>query len=268
MLNGTWLVYVLHCVLAQAKKFIALCVSEPYAGSDVANLRTTAKREGDHYILNGEKKWITWAIHADFFTVACRTGGPGMGGISVILVERNSPGVSVKRMKLQGNWLAGTCYVNFDDVKVPVNNLIGQENQGFKVIMQNFNHERFVIAVQTCRFARICLREAIEYAQARKTFGKRLVDHQAPLRPHRTRARACVARARACWFVWERAFVCARACTCSCVRVRLCSRTAQLSLITKQNTADWQLCFWPVHERAASNWCVRWVLVRQKADRR
>jgi len=162
-----------------AKKFISLCISEPYAGSDVAALRTTAKRDGDFYIVNGEKKWITWAIHADYFTVACRTGDEGNGGISLLLIERNMPGVEVKRMKLQGNWLAGTCMVTFHDVKVPVKNLIGKENEGFKMIMHNFNHERFVISVQTCRTARMCIEEAINYGRNRTTFGIRLVDHQA-----------------------------------------------------------------------------------------
>jgi len=110
-------------------KCISLCISEPYAGSDVANLKTTAAKQGDHYVLNGQKKWITWAIHADYFTVACRTGGAGAAGVSLLLVDATSPGVKVRRMKLQGNWLGGTCMVTFDDVKVPVKNLIAKKTK-------------------------------------------------------------------------------------------------------------------------------------------
>eukprot|EP00733_Pompholyxophrys_punicea_P002563 Pompholyxophrys_punicea_v1_NODE_2093_length_464_cov_13.237164.p1 type:complete len:146 gc:universal NODE_2093_length_464_cov_13.237164:462-25(-) len=101
-----------------------------------------------------------------------------MGGISLLLIERNWPGVSLRRMKLQGNWTGGTCYVQFEDVKVPVQNLIGKENEGFKAIMHNFNHERFIIAIQANRGARVCLEQSIEYARKRQTFGKRLVEHQ------------------------------------------------------------------------------------------
>lgn len=100
------------------EKCISLCISEPFAGSDVANLRTTAVDEGDHYLVNGQKKWITWAVHADFLTVAVRTGSSGAKGVSILLIDADSPGVSVRRLKLQGNWLAGTAVVTFDDVKV------------------------------------------------------------------------------------------------------------------------------------------------------
>eukprot|EP01006_Ploeotia_vitrea_P001123 TRINITY_DN104249_c0_g1_i1.p1 TRINITY_DN104249_c0_g1~~TRINITY_DN104249_c0_g1_i1.p1 ORF type:complete len:412 (+),score=39.69 TRINITY_DN104249_c0_g1_i1:20-1255(+) len=161
-----------------AKKFIALCVSEPYAGSDVANLRTRAVRDGDHYILNGQKKWITRGVDSHFFTVACRTGGEGAGGLSMLLVERDMPGVKVRKLPLMGNRSAGTAFITFDDVKVPVKNLIGKENEGFKCIMINFNHERFVIAAQALRGCRLALEITIEYARKRRTFGKRLIDHQ------------------------------------------------------------------------------------------
>lgn len=158
-------------------KCISLCISEPMAGSDVAGLKATAEKQGDFYILNGSKKWITWAVHADYFTVACRTGGKGGGGVSLLLVDAKSPGVLVERMKLQGNWLGGTCIVTFTDVQVPVKNLIGKENEGFKPLMVNFNHERFVIASQAVRQARLCLEDAIEFASKRVTFGKKLIQH-------------------------------------------------------------------------------------------
>lgn len=160
------------------RKYAALAISEPYAGSDVANIRTTAKREGDFYILNGEKKWITMGVFADYFTVACRTGGKGHKGLSLLLVDRHAPGVTVKRMKLQGYWLGGTAFITFDDVKVPVKNLIGTENHGFRYIMHNFNHERFVVAIQANRASRTMLSESMKYAAKRKTFGKTLIEHQ------------------------------------------------------------------------------------------
>lgn len=121
---------------------------------------------------------ITMSIAADFFTVACRTGGKGAGGVSVLLVDRNTPGLNVKRMKLQGNWVAGTGLVTFEDCKVPVGNLVGKEGEGFRYIAHNLNHERLVIGVQAVRQARLVIQDAIEFARARKTFGKRLIDHQ------------------------------------------------------------------------------------------
>jgi len=161
-----------------ARKVIALAVTEPSAGSDVANIETTAKREGDFYIINGSKKFITSGMKADFFTVAVRTGGEGLTGISLLLVERQTPGFTQRRMKTQGMWCSNTAYLFFDDCKVPAKNLIGKENQGFKLIMFNFNHERFAGAVAAIRGCRVCLEDAISYAQQRKTFGKRLIDHQ------------------------------------------------------------------------------------------
>ncbi|ORE10824.1 acyl-CoA dehydrogenase NM domain-like protein [Rhizopus microsporus var. microsporus] len=158
-------------------KVISLCITEPSAGSDVANLTTTAKDMGDHFLVNGEKKWITQGLFADYYTVACRTGGPGMGGISLLLIERSMPGVSARKMDCQGMWGSGTSYITFEDVKVPKANLIGQLNQGFKYIMHNFNHERLGIVMQASRLSRVCIEEAFKYALKRKTFGQRLIDH-------------------------------------------------------------------------------------------
>lgn len=160
------------------QKIICLAITEPYAGSDVANIQCEAKLSEDkkHYIVNGEKKWITNGVSADFFTVAVRTGGKGMGGISMLLIERG-PGVTTKQMQCQGVWASGTTYITFEDVKVPVENLIGKENEGFKYIMYNFNHERWSMAIQATRFARVCLEEAMRYSFKRKTFGKLLIEH-------------------------------------------------------------------------------------------
>ncbi|KAI7903331.1 acyl-CoA dehydrogenase/oxidase [Cokeromyces recurvatus] len=159
------------------KKFICLAITEPVGGSDVAGLQTEAKDMGDYYLLNGEKKWITNGVFADYFCVACRTGGLGYGGISFLLVERDSKGLLTRHMKCTGVWPSGTAYVTFEDVKVPKQNLIGKENKGFKYIMWNFNSERMGIIIQANRFARVCIEESIKYANKRKTFGKKLIDH-------------------------------------------------------------------------------------------
>jgi alkylation response protein AidB-like acyl-CoA dehydrogenase len=162
----------------EGKKIICLCVTEPYAGSDVANIRTTARSEGDYYIVSGEKKYITSGMKADFFTVAVRTGEPGMGGISLLLLEKGMPGITCRKLSTQGWASSNTAYITFDDVKVPKKNLIGEENQGFLAIMLNFNHERFAGIAMSIRGARMCVEEAIKYARTRQTFGKRLIDHQ------------------------------------------------------------------------------------------
>ena len=111
---------------------ICLAITEPMGGSDVANLRTSADKDDANkcYLLNGSKKWITNAIFADYIVVAARTGGPGMWGVSLLLVERNMPGVTCKKMDCMGVWASGTTYVEFDNVKVPYENLIGPEVSG------------------------------------------------------------------------------------------------------------------------------------------
>ncbi|CAJ1426144.1 unnamed protein product [Effrenium voratum] len=161
----------------KGEKVCCLAITEPTAGSDVANLKCTAKLEGDHYILNGEKKWITNGIFADYFTVACRTGKPGVGGISLLLVEKGMPGLETRKMKCSGAWSSGTTYITFDDVKVPKGNLLGKEGKGFQYMMQNFNHERFAFCAMSTRFARVCLEESLKFAGKRKTFGKTLIQH-------------------------------------------------------------------------------------------
>jgi alkylation response protein AidB-like acyl-CoA dehydrogenase len=158
---------------------ICLAITEPTHGSDVANLRCSAKKTpcGKYYIVNGEKKWITNGIMSDFFTVAVRTGGPGPAGISMILVEKTMPGVNCRQMDCTGVWASGTTYITFEDVKVPVENLIGKEGNGFKYIMYNFNHERWMLIGQAVRFSRVLLEESVKHALRRKTFGKKLIEH-------------------------------------------------------------------------------------------
>jgi len=158
-------------------KMICLAITEPWGGSDVANISTTAKLSecGKFYIVNGEKKWITNGVTSDFFTTAVRTGGPGMKGVSLMVIERG-PGVTTKQMNCMGVWASGTTYITFENVKVPVENLIGKENKGFKYIMKNFNHERWNICIQSNRFGRVCLEEALKFASRRNAFGKKLIQ--------------------------------------------------------------------------------------------
>jgi len=174
-----WMKETIAPEVISGKKIIALAITEPQAGSDVSNLTTTAVRDGDFYVLNGQKKFITSGIKADYFTVAARTGAEGMGGISLILVESNTPGVRVRKLKTQGWLSSNTAHILFEDARVPVKNLIGVENMGFLAIMLNFNHERFTGIAMANRGSRNMIEDSIAYARVRNTFGKRLIDHQA-----------------------------------------------------------------------------------------
>jgi alkylation response protein AidB-like acyl-CoA dehydrogenase len=158
----------------RGEKRISLAVSEATAGSDVANMRSTAEEKDDHYILNGTKKWITGGLFADFFTVAAQAGGEGagMGGVELFLVEKTFPGVSVRAMECMGAKGSGTAYVDLENVRVPKSNYIG----GVAVLMQNFVSERVGIAIQATRFARVCLAKSIERTKRRKAFGKSLIQ--------------------------------------------------------------------------------------------
>ena len=164
--------------ILRGDKISALAITEPGGGSDVANLRTTARRDGDHYIVRGEKTFITSGMRADYTTVAVRTGGENAGGVSLLLIERDTPGFSRTPLKKMGWWASDTATLHFDNCRVPAGNLIGQENAGFKIIMRNFNSERLGMAAGCAAFARVCLDEAIAYARERRTFGKRLTEHQ------------------------------------------------------------------------------------------
>lgn len=161
------------------EKIIALGITEPSGGSDVAALRTTAVRDGDAYIVNGSKMFITSGMRADWLTCAVRTGGPGAGGISLLLIDMASEGVARTRLDKMGWRCSDTAAIYFNDVRVPAANLIGPENGGFIGIMRNFNSERLGMAMGCCAYARVCLAEAADWAQNRETFGKPLVGHQA-----------------------------------------------------------------------------------------
>ena len=168
---------VLPQVLA-GEKISALAITEPSGGSDVAQLKTTAKRVGDHYVVNGSKMFITSGVRADFYTVAVRTGGPGASGVSLLLIERGMDGFTQQPLRKMGWWASDTAQLFFDDVKVPAENLIGEENKGFRYVMLNFNSERLGMAASCTAFSQVCLDEAISWAQERKAFGGRLADQQ------------------------------------------------------------------------------------------
>ena len=153
-------------------KAICLAVSEAQAGSDVANLTTTAVEDGDYYIINGNKKWITGGLFADYAVVAARTGGKGMGGLSLILVETKTAGFSARAMDCMGVKGSGTAFIEFDDVRVHKSNLIGDVT----VLLRNFVSERIGIACQANRYARVCLKESIEHCRRRRAFGKLLQE--------------------------------------------------------------------------------------------
>jgi len=156
----------------------ALAITEPSGGSDVANLKTTAKREGDHYIVNGSKTFITSGMRADVYTVAVRTGGPGMNGVSLLLIDRDTPGFERTPLKKMGWWASDTATLYFDNCKVPAENLLGVENQGFQTIMLNFNSERLWLAAGCISASRACFNEVVDYAKERIVFGKPLSEKQ------------------------------------------------------------------------------------------
>ncbi len=160
------------------EKVHSLGITEPSGGSDVANIQTRAVRDGDHYVVNGSKMFITGGMRADYVTLAVRTGGEGHRGISLLLIEGDMKGFTRTPLKKQGWWASDTAALYFDDVRVPVENLIGEENNGFIGIMLNFNNERIGLAAGAVSYARICFEDALAWARGRNTFGKRLADHQ------------------------------------------------------------------------------------------
>ncbi|WP_202369682.1 acyl-CoA dehydrogenase family protein [Pseudomonas sp. MWU318] len=155
------------------EKISALAITEPSGGSDVANLQTRAVRDGEFYRVSGSKTFITSGVRADFYTVAVRTGAPGFGGISLLLIEKSTPGFTVGRqLKKMGWWASDTAELFFDDCRVPVGNLIGAENMGFACIMGNFQSERLALALMANMTSQLALEEALKWAREREAFGK------------------------------------------------------------------------------------------------
>ena len=164
------------------EKIAALGITEPSGGSDVANLQTRAVKktdaQGDYYEVSGEKTFITSGIRADWITLAVRTGEPGAKGISILMVDGHSEGIQKTKLKKMGWWMSDTAQLYFNKVRVPAHQLVGEENKGFRAIMENFNHERLMLSAASVGFAKLCLDEALAWATQRKTFGQLLIEHQ------------------------------------------------------------------------------------------
>ena len=167
------------------KKRWCIAITEPQAGSDVAGIRTRAVKSEDRteYVVSGEKKWITNGVWADYATMVVRTGGEGPKGISLLVVPLASEGVRRRRLDVMGQRAGGTTYIELEDVRVPVENLVGEEGKGMLYTMTNFNHERLLISMGVTRQARVALSTAVEYVMKREAFGKVLMEQ--PVVRHR-----------------------------------------------------------------------------------
>jgi acyl-CoA dehydrogenase len=160
-------------------KISALAITEPGGGSDVAGLKTKAVRDGDHYVITGAKTFITSGTRADFVTTAVRTGGEGHAGVSLVVIEKGTPGFTVsKKLKKTGWWASDTAELRFEDCRVPAANRIGPEHGAFPMIMMNFAAERLALAGQCVAIAELAYRESITYARDRAAFGKPIMGFQ------------------------------------------------------------------------------------------
>ena len=170
--------------LLSGRKGGALGITEPGGGSDVANIKTTAQKDGNEWVLNGQKMFITGGMQASYYVVAARTGGEdpdklGMGGISLFFVDADTPGFTRTPIERKmGWWASDTATLYFDDCRVPADHLMGEENKGFYAIMNNFNYERFWMAAQMTGMSMRLFDECVAYAQDRQTFGEKLIRHQ------------------------------------------------------------------------------------------
>lgn len=161
------------------EKIGSLAITEPDGGSDVGHLRTSAVRDGDHYVVNGAKTYITSAVRADFVVTAVRTGGPGAGGVSLLVIEKGTTGFTVTRKLEKMGWRSSdTAELSFTDVRVPASNLVGAENSGFAQIATAFVTERSGLAVQAYASAQRCLDLTLAWVRERQTFGKPLIARQ------------------------------------------------------------------------------------------
>ena len=165
--------------IVSGRKGSSLAITEPGGGSDVANLQTTATRDGDFYRLNGSKTFITGGMTSDFFVVGARSGGAGLGGISLFFVDAQTPGFTRTAMdRKMGWWCSDQATLYFDDARVPASHLMGAENTGFLAIMENFNLERVALVAGSLGMMKVCLEDSIAWAKERTTFGQPLIQHQ------------------------------------------------------------------------------------------
>ncbi|MGH8796884.1 MAG: acyl-CoA dehydrogenase family protein [Caldimonas sp.] len=222
---------VIPDVLA-GRKIAALAITEPGGGSDVARLACHARRDGAHWVIDGEKTFITSGMRADWITLAVRTGGKGAAGVSLVAVPGDAPGLERRELTKMGWWCSDTAQLRFAGCRIPADHLIGEENAGFRMIMQNFNGERLLMAAGACAFAQVCHDEALAWARQRRTFGSALVEHQ-------------VVRHKL-----------------MDMRMRIASTTAWLHLLverleTGDTPADWvaDLCLLKNHATQTMQWC-------------
>jgi alkylation response protein AidB-like acyl-CoA dehydrogenase len=161
-------------------KIGALCISEPFGGSDVAGMRTTATKSGDKYIINGSKTFITNGVYADYYVVAAKTK-PELGnkGISIFLLDASTPGISATKLDKLGWRASDTAEIAFDNVEIPAENLMGEANNGFPYIMQHFAFERLIMAINAHARAEYAIEYTIEYMEQREAFGKKISQFQA-----------------------------------------------------------------------------------------
>ena len=165
--------------LMSGKKGGSLGITEPGGGSDVARMKTTARKDGNEWVLNGSKTFITGGMQASYFVIGARTGKEGLGGISLFFVEADTPGFTRSSIdKKMGWWSSDTATLYFDNCRIPADNLMGEENKGFLAIMNNFNYERYMMGAQMLGMAKRCFEECVQYSQERQTFGKNLIEHQ------------------------------------------------------------------------------------------
>ncbi len=165
--------------LMSGKKGGSLGITEPGGGSDVARMKTTARKDGNEWVLNGSKTFITGGMQASYFVIGARTGKEGLGGISLFFVEADTPGFTRSSIdKKMGWWSSDTATLYFDNCRIPADNLMGEENKGFLSIMNNFNYERYMMGAQMLGMAKRCFEECVQYSQERQTFGKNLIEHQ------------------------------------------------------------------------------------------
>jgi acyl-CoA dehydrogenase len=164
----------------RGEKISALAITEPGGGSDVAALRTTARRDRGDWVIDGEKVFITSGMRADWITMALRTGdvGKGAGGISMIVVPGDAAGLSRHKLDKMGWWCSDTAHLRMENVRVPARYLLGEEGAGFRIIMTNFNGERLGMSAMALGFAQACFDEALDWARQRKAFGSALVEKQ------------------------------------------------------------------------------------------
>ena len=165
--------------LMSGKKGGSLGITEPGGGSDVARMKTTARKDGNEWVLNGSKTFITGGMQASYFVIGARTGKEGLGGISLFFVEADTPGFTRTSIdKKMGWWSSDTATLYFDNCRIPADNIMGEENKGFLSIMNNFNYERYMMGAQMLGMAKRCFEECVQYSQERQTFGKNLIEHQ------------------------------------------------------------------------------------------